>query len=100
MFHLLVARPLRDKGKGLAVNTIMAEVQQVTPRSKAKTTEWAKQDEIRTAAKVWVKKANVSYMRQERANAASSCHMTDTVPEVDAIWQITLTMDKLLNLAP
>ena len=91
------------------MNTIMAEVQQVTPRSKAKTTEWAKQDEIRTTAKVWVKKANeanVSYMRQERANAASSCHMTDTVPEVDAIWQalvdcqITLTMDKLLNLAP
>ena len=40
------------------MKTITTEVQQVMTRSKAKSTEWAEQDEIRKVAQAWVEKAN------------------------------------------
>ena len=48
--HYATQCPRCDKGKGPAVNTITADVQKVTTRSQAKTTEWAEQDDIREAA--------------------------------------------------
>ena len=47
-------------------------------RSKAKTTEWAKQDEIREAAKAaWVEKANeanVKHMHQDWATVTAAAY--------------------------
>ena len=48
----------KQKGKQPTVNTIIAEVQHVTTRSKAKTAVWEEQDEIQKAAKEWVAKSN------------------------------------------
>ena len=52
--HYVTQCPRRDKGKGPSINTITAEVWQVTTLSKAKTTEWEEQDDFHKAAKAWV----------------------------------------------
>ena len=104
--HYAPRCPLKQKGKQPAVNIITADVQQVTTRSKTKTTEWEEQDGIRKAAQEWVAKANaanVARMRQETTSAAPK-DRHDT--EEDPIWDIladcpiTLTMSKLLDLVP
>ena len=97
----------RHKGKEPTINTIMAEVQQVTTWQHAKNKKWAEQDKIRKAAQAWVEKANAvnaERMKQESMNA--SLQTNDNVLAPDPIWQaladceITLTMDKLLRLVP
>ena len=70
----------------------MMEVQQVTTRNKAKNMNWAEQDEIRKAAKVWVEKANdanVERMQQEFGDTAT--HVQDMALAPDPIckhWPI------------
>ena len=85
------------------MNTIAAEVQQVTTRQQAKNADWAKQDEIRKAAKDWLEKANsanVERMKQESTRTSSPIEEDTSSP--DSIWQvlaaceITMTMEKLL----
>ena len=56
--HYVLQIPHKQRGQLPTVNTITAEVQQVTTRSKAKTVEWEEQHEIRKPAKEWVIKAN------------------------------------------
>ena len=70
--HYAPQCPHKQKGKQPAVNIITADVQQVTTRSKTKTSEWEEQDGIRKAAQEWVTKANaanVARMRQETTSA-------------------------------
>ena len=70
--HYAPQCPYKQKGKLPTVNTITAEVQQVTTFSKAKTAEWEEQDEIHKATKEWVTKANeanVERMRQDNTPA-------------------------------
>ena len=40
------------------MNSIMADVQQVTTCNKTQSTQWQIQDEVRQAAKEWIDKAN------------------------------------------
>ena len=102
--HYAPQCPHKQKGKQSVVNIITANVQQVTTRSKAKTTEWEELDGIQKAAQEWVAKANVANVERMRQDTASVT--TDVVipVEVDPIWEvladcpITLTMSKLLNL--
>ena len=62
--HYAPQCPHKQKGKQPAVNIITTNVQQVTTRSKAKTTEWEEQDNIRKAAQEWVAKANIANVEQ------------------------------------
>ena len=64
--HYVPQCPHKQKGKQPAVNTITAEVQQVTTRSKAKTEEWEEKDEIWKTAKEWVTKANAANVERMR----------------------------------
>ena len=57
--------PHKQKGKLLAINTINAEVQLVTTRSKAKIAKWEEQEEIRKAIKERVTKANETNVRTD-----------------------------------
>ena len=104
--HYAPQCPLKQKGKQPAVNIITADVQQVTTRSKAKTTEWEEQDGIRKAAQEWIAKANatnVARMQQETTSAVpKDRHDTKEDPIWDALANcpITLTMSKLLDLVP
>ena len=91
------------------MNTITTEVQQVTTRSQAKASEWEVQDDIRKATKFWVDKANeanIDRMHQDTAIEATSSHTEDATMGEDPVWQaltdyqITFTMNKLLNLVP
>ena len=104
--HYAPQCPHKQKGKESAVNIITVDVQQVTTRSKAKTTEWEDQDGIRKSTQKWVAKANATSI--ERMRQDSMPGSTDAVSqvEVDPIWEaivdwpITLTMSKLLYLVP
>ena len=91
------------------MNTITTEVQQVTTHRKAKTTESAEQDKIHEAVRAWVEmtnEANVRCMHHELTTITAAAHEQDTTPAANPICQtivdceITLTMDKLLNLVP
>ena len=57
--HYATQCPLR-KGKGPAINTISADIQQVTTRQQAKNADWMAQDEVRKAAQAWVEEANAA----------------------------------------
>ena len=50
--------PTTDCGKVPAVNSIMADVQNVPTHIKAQATQWQVQDEVRQAAKEWIDTAN------------------------------------------
>ena len=104
--HYATQCPAR-KGKGPAVNTITAEVQQVTTRQQTKTADWAAQDEVRRQAQAWVEKANATNTERMRKESANTMELVeDEGPAPDPIWQalagceITLTMEKLLQLVP
>ena len=71
----------------MTVNTITAEVQQVTTRSKAKTADWVEQDEIRKVAKEWVTKANASNVEWMRLDGTPTTVEEDTIPEINPILQ-------------
>ena len=95
------------KGKGPAVNTITTEVQQVMSRQQTKNVDWAAQDEICKTTQAWVEKenaANTESMRQESANNVGP--IEENIISPDPIWQalagceITVTMEKLLQLVP
>ena len=96
----------QEPGHYPAVNIITTDVQQVTTRSKAKTTEWEEQDDIRKAAQEWVAKANASNVERMRQESGTDTTMAIRNEETDTIWEalaecpITLTMSKLLNLVP
>ena len=54
------------------VDAEVADLQQVTTRSKGKATEWETQEAIRKQATEWVKKANernVAELEQQKENA-------------------------------
>ena len=72
--HYATQCPTTDRGKAPAVNSIMADVQTVTTRSKAQATQWQVQDEVRQAAKEWIdtaNKNNVVRMQTEMRDAPS-----------------------------
>ena len=82
----------------------MADVQQVSTGSKAKTAEWEEQDRIRKAVQEWVTKANIANIERMRQESVSGTPEARSMVQVDLIWEaladcpITLTMSKLLNL--
>ena len=81
--------PRRNKGKGLAVNTITTQVQQVTTRSQTKATEWEVQDDIRKVVEAWVDKANeanIDRMHQDTAIEATSSHTEDATMGENPVW--------------
>ena len=72
-----------------------------------KNVDWAVEDEIRKTTQPWVKKANAANterMRQESANSVGL--LEEDIISPDPIWQglaryeITLTMENLLQLVP
>ena len=100
--HYATQCPLR-KGKGPAVNTISADIQQVTTRQQVKNVDWVVEDELRRTAKAWVDKenaANAERMRQESAQQFGP--IEEDLGSPDPVWQalagceVTLTMEKLL----
>ena len=102
--HYAPQCPHKQKGKQPAVNIITADVQQVTTRRKAKTSEWEEQDGIRKAAQEWVTKANATNVARMRWELTSEAPEIRNAVEGDPIWEalanypITLTMSKLLDL--
>ena len=56
--HYATQCPTTDCGKAPTINSIMADVQNVTTCSKAQATQWQVQDEVRQAAKEWIDTAN------------------------------------------
>ena len=75
--------PTKDKGKALVVNMVMAEVQQVSTRSKAKQSEWDIQEEV------WL----TTTMLQEntgpiiRSDSQQADTSTNTNVEDNEVWQ-------------
>ena len=90
----------------------MADVQTVTTRSKAQTTQWQVQDEVRQAAKEWIdtaNKNNVVRMQTEMRDVPSGAPQSSvpsTSSEDDQLWdaltnsRISLSLHKLLPLMP
>ena len=90
----------------------MADVQTVTTRSKAQTTQWQVQDEVRQAAKEWIdttNKNNVVRMQTEMRDVpsgATQSSLPSTSSEDDQLWdaltnsRISLPLHKLLPLMP
>ena len=56
--HYVNQCPTKEKGKALVENMVIAEVQQVTTRSKAKQFEWDIYEVVCKAAKEWIEEAN------------------------------------------
>ena len=82
----------------------VTDVQQVTTRSKAKTTEWETQEAIRKHATEWVQKANernVADLR-EQIKLLEPVETTDEDPTWQALQecQIILPLRQLLQLVP
>ena len=90
----------------------MADVEQVTTRSKTQTTQWKIQDEVRQAANEWIEnanKTNVDWMHTEMQDitigAPRPTQPYDSI-EDDQWWdaltnsRISLPLDKLLQLIP
>ena len=81
-----------DRGKAPAVNSIMDDVQTVTTRSKAQTTQWQVQDEVRQEAKEWIdtaNKNNVVRMQTEMRDVpsgATQSSLPSTSSEDDQLW--------------
>ena len=84
----------------------VADLQQVTTRSKGKATEWETQETIRKQATEWVKKANernVAELAQQKENTEVP---TGGSQSENATWQalqecqITLPLGRLLQLVP
>ena len=101
--------PAKSYDKRPAVNMVVAEVadiQQVTTRSKGKATEWETQEAIRKQATEWVKKANernAAELEQQKENAEE---LTGIGQPENPTWQalqecqITLPLGRLLQLVP
>ena len=101
--------PAKSYDKRPAVNMVVAEVadiQQVTTRSKGKATEWETQEAIRKQATEWVKKANernAAELEQQKENAEE---LTGIGQPENPTWQalqecqITLPLGRLLRLVP
>ena len=68
----------------------MADVQQVTTRSNAKTVEWEEQDGIRKAAQEWVTKANAANIERMRHESTSDTPEIRSPVETDPIWDQAL----------
>ena len=80
----------------------VADIQQVTTRSKGKATEWETQEAIRKQATEWVQKANernAAEVEQQKENAEE---ITDIDQSENSTWQalqecqITLPLGRLL----
>ena len=94
------------------MNSIMADVQTVTTRSKKQSTQWQIQDEVRQAAKEWIDTANqknAERMQQEMRDVPGETSQTSVAPttsEHDQLWdvltnsRISLPLHKLLPLMP
>ena len=98
--------PQCNKGKEPAVNTIRADIQQVTTRSKKKNTKWKEQDDICKAAQAWEEKANeanAERMKEESASATTQIEdkalSPNSISQALADCEVTLTMDKHLETA-
>ena len=110
--HYATQCPTTDRGKAPAVNSIMADVQQVTTHSKTQATQWQVQDEVRTAAKEWIDTANktnferIQTEMQDVTIGAPSSTRPSTSAEDDHLWnaltssRISLPFHKLLPLMP
>ena len=110
--HYATQCPTTDRGKAPVVNSIMADVQTVTTRSKAQNTQWHIQDEVRQAAKEWIDTANqknAERMQQEMRDVPGETQQTSVAPtssEDDQLWdvltnsRISLPLHKLLPLMP
>ena len=110
--HYATQCPTNDCGKTPVVNSIMADVQQVSTRSKTQSTEWQIQDEVRQATKEWIdntNKTNFDRMHTEMQDitirAPQSTQPSSSVEE-DQLWdaltssRISLPLHKLLPLMP
>ena len=74
--------PVKSNEKRPAVNMVVAEVadiQQVTTRSKGKTTEWEAQEAIRKQATEWVEKANEWNAAEVKQQKEAPAELTDTI---------------------
>ena len=110
--HYATQCPTTDRGKAPAVNSIMADVQTVTTRSKAQATQWQVQDEVQQPAKEWIDTANknkVVRMQTEMRDVPSGAPQSSapsTSSEDDQLWdaltssRISLPLHKLLPLIP
>ena len=84
----------------------VADIQQVTTRSKGKTTEWETQEAIRKQATEWVKKANERNVVELEQHEEKPEEPTDTIQPKNPTWQalqecqITLPLGRLLQLVP
>ena len=104
--HYATQCPLR-KGKGPAINTISADIQQVKTRQQAKNADWMAQDEVRKADQAWVEEANAANTERMRQESTQKTGIVEEDWESpDPVWQalagseVILTMDKLLQLVP
>ena len=84
----------------------VADIQQVTTRSKGKMTEWETQEAIRKQAIEWVKRANERNVAELEKQKEESEESTNTTPPENPAWQalqecqIMLPLGQLLQLVP
>ena len=65
----------------------VVDIQQVTTRSKGKTTEWKTQEAIRKQATEWVKKANERKVAELEQQKEKPDELTDNIQPENLAWQ-------------
>ena len=84
----------------------VADIREVTTRSKGKTMEWETQEAIRKQATEWVKKANEWNVAELEQQNEKPEEVTDTTQSENPTWQaikecqILLPLGRLLQLVP
>ena len=84
----------------------VVDIQQVTTRSKGKTTEWEAQEAIRKQATEWIEKPNKRNAAEVKQQKETPVEVTDTIQPENPTWQalqecqITLSLRRLLQLVP
>ena len=87
-----VQQPMSSKEnneKHLAVNMVVAEVadiQQVTTRSKGKMVEWEAQEAIRKQATEWIEKGNQRNVTELKEQRNASEEPTETMQQENPKW--------------
>ena len=88
------------------VVTEVADIQQVTTRSKGKTTEWEAQEAIRKQTTEWIEKANKHNATEIKEQTNEVEELTKTAQPKNPAWQalqkyqFTLPLGRLLQLMP